>query len=83
MYEDAHFEKELFAIDFTPFICTDYYGSLCFEADIPQALRARKPEVTDTLLASGPDLESHTKLYFGLLPNGTMGMVYFYNKLKS
>ena len=62
--------------DFKPYLCKDYYGSLCFEAEIPQEWRAGSSEVTDSLLTSRLDLETHTKLYFGMQPNGTMGMVF-------
>ena len=73
-YQDPDFKTELFKLDFTPYLCKDYYGSLCFEAEIPQRLKY--------LLGAG-HLESHTKLYFGMLPNGTMGMVYCNTKFKS
>ena len=79
-YQDPDFEEKLFEFDFTPYLCKDYYGSLCFEAEIPPTMRAALPEVN--LLKSRLDLETHTKLYFGMLPNGTMGMV-FSNKFNS
>ena len=68
--------KHKHKFDFKPYLCKDYYGSLCFEAEIPQEWRDGLPEVTDSLLTSRLDLETHTKLYFGMQPNGTMGMVF-------
>ena len=67
-FQDPELKKKKFEFKFKPYICEDYYGSLCFEAEITGGLRS--------ILTSKIDLGSHTKLYFGLLPNGTLGMVY-------
>ena len=79
-YQDD-FEEKLFECDFTPHLYKDYYGSLCFEAEIPPTMRAASPEGSP--LKSRLDLETHTKLYFEMLPNGTFGMVFSNTKFKS
>ena len=43
-YQYPDFKKKLYEFDFKPYLCKDYYGSLCFEAEIPQEWRDGLPE---------------------------------------